>query len=352
MSNDEANRQPWVDTLKGIGIMCVVAGHLWPRSSPYVHLFHMPLFFLVSGWVSREWKFLPLVRSRAFRLLVPYCSYLVLFTVIQVLDQIRRVSTPSSAGIGALLLSSGRTALSGGRALQGWFDVFWFVPVLFGAQVMVWAISVRKPRTNGLITVTTLVVLYTLSLLAGHFLRPLQPPLALDVVPMAGFFILVGRVAQTGKPWGNSWLLGGVLLAVVCLGFVGFDVHSLAIDMKWGTYGTVVLSPALAIAVTIILGFLCRWICRMALIGTVFQGIGSASLTIMFLHRFVEDQVLVRFSCPDVPWMRIPVVILACWAIHNALGRNHVSRKMLLGIRDREEAQKCRIAEVKPVLEI
>lgn len=47
-------REEWVDTLKGIGILLVIVGH---TNSPFFKLiygFHMPLFFMISGFLYNE----------------------------------------------------------------------------------------------------------------------------------------------------------------------------------------------------------------------------------------------------------------------------------------------------------
>lgn len=48
----------WVDIMKGIGIITVIIGHTYtPFGLNYIiYSFHMPLFFLISGyfWKERE----------------------------------------------------------------------------------------------------------------------------------------------------------------------------------------------------------------------------------------------------------------------------------------------------------
>lgn len=47
------NRIEWIDIAKGIGILCVVLGHIYiPYLYSFVYLFHMPLFFFLSGLCS------------------------------------------------------------------------------------------------------------------------------------------------------------------------------------------------------------------------------------------------------------------------------------------------------------
>ena len=66
---------PWIDHAKSIGILLMVAGHVWtldPAIRQVIYSFHMPLFFVISGFLYRP---LPLsehlVRDWR-RLIIPY----------------------------------------------------------------------------------------------------------------------------------------------------------------------------------------------------------------------------------------------------------------------------------------
>lgn len=52
--NSEAitnNRLSYMDIAKGFGILCVIAGHMGNETiNRFVFSFHMPLFFLISGY--------------------------------------------------------------------------------------------------------------------------------------------------------------------------------------------------------------------------------------------------------------------------------------------------------------
>ena len=48
-------RFDWVDTAKGLGIILVVIAHVWTKGPvrDFIYSFHMPLFFLLSGYMSK-----------------------------------------------------------------------------------------------------------------------------------------------------------------------------------------------------------------------------------------------------------------------------------------------------------
>ena len=76
------DRKEEIDILKGIGIFSVIAGHVVPGfASEMMFLFHMPLFFMVSGYLfkadSNHSQFL---KNKAISLLIPYFVYLGIFS--------------------------------------------------------------------------------------------------------------------------------------------------------------------------------------------------------------------------------------------------------------------------------
>lgn len=50
----EKERLMWIDWMKAIGIYFIVAGHLFPVGYIYVYSFSVPLFFIVSGFLSKR----------------------------------------------------------------------------------------------------------------------------------------------------------------------------------------------------------------------------------------------------------------------------------------------------------
>ena len=42
----------WIDIVKGIGIISVVVGHIF--YTPYIYAFHMPLFFIIGGFLFSQ----------------------------------------------------------------------------------------------------------------------------------------------------------------------------------------------------------------------------------------------------------------------------------------------------------
>ena len=44
-------RDPVIDSMRGIGIVLMVLGHSGFPGTDFIYLFHMALFFMLSGWL-------------------------------------------------------------------------------------------------------------------------------------------------------------------------------------------------------------------------------------------------------------------------------------------------------------
>lgn len=83
-------REMEYDLLKGLGIILVLIGHAHIGKPLFtsIYLFHMPLFFMVSGCffnVKENENFVSFIRKKARRLLLPYFIFLLVFIFFNVL---------------------------------------------------------------------------------------------------------------------------------------------------------------------------------------------------------------------------------------------------------------------------
>ena len=77
-------RIPSLDVLRGICMICVVIGHCGISGlKKYVYVFHMPVFFLISGYFfNQNISFKVLFRKKVWSLIIPYyvsCIPLIVF---------------------------------------------------------------------------------------------------------------------------------------------------------------------------------------------------------------------------------------------------------------------------------
>src|SRR5690349_11209833 len=118
-------RTEWVDVAKGLGIIAVVLGHNpylknseWKTLHDALFLFHMPLFFFLSGWVHRVSSVGVFFSKKWRTILVPYVFASLIFAAIAAKGDVTdfvRWAAAAAYGIGDLMAQ----------------PHLWFLPVLF-----------------------------------------------------------------------------------------------------------------------------------------------------------------------------------------------------------------------------
>lgn len=123
----------WVLIAKGIGIILVVFGHFSPHDLPdywremrkIVYAFHMPLFFMLSGFLysHAKYSYSMLIKIKVKRLLYPFISIAVIFFIIKNLSGIFfYLEHPIKLeGVYALIITP----------MNSYLPLLWFVHALF-----------------------------------------------------------------------------------------------------------------------------------------------------------------------------------------------------------------------------
>lgn len=84
-----------IDILKGIGILCVLLGHITSsgRLHNLIYTFHMPLFFMASGYFYRPQSTAILASKLLHTIGIPYLMFSLLNFFIQWLVSEEKTST-------------------------------------------------------------------------------------------------------------------------------------------------------------------------------------------------------------------------------------------------------------------
>ena len=78
----EHSRYLWIDVLKGIGILCVILGHTFIYGDK-VYYFHMPLFFILAGYLFRDGQgWINIFLKNTKRIIFPYLIYIVVLYLL------------------------------------------------------------------------------------------------------------------------------------------------------------------------------------------------------------------------------------------------------------------------------
>jgi fucose 4-O-acetylase-like acetyltransferase len=322
------DRCGWLDCLKGIGIICVVVGHVAPQNvAMWAYLFHMPLFFMASGFTHSSRNLRELARLRAERLLRPYFSYLLLFLLIPGVCAAIYRGADIGESLYLIFVVIGRFLL-GGRFLVGVLGVFWFVTCLYLTQVLYcWLESKLEIRQLHLLAIFFLLLAY----MNQGFLPSLMLPWNVNVVLFAWPLFHIGYMAKRMEMmvWSGGripWLLVvGILLCLLLIYSFGF---LLPLDLKSAGYGIPILGLFAAIGCVYIVRTV-AWQWADTVFGKLLGEVGQRSMTIMFVHQLVHA-VLERTT--NMKWIPVALIslIFPC-LIHEILKRNKILCFYFLG---------------------
>ncbi|NJR40552.1 MAG: acyltransferase family protein [Leptolyngbyaceae cyanobacterium CSU_1_4] len=283
MSN---TRLAWIDILKGIGILSVVAGHIYGGMlGDAIFLFHMPLFFVIGGMLYRsppsDRAFL---HQKAVHLLIPYVSFLILLSAKDVVAALLHiVKSPGLATVSELLQIVG-IAVYGGRLLQGWTGVFWFVTCFFLTQQLFHLLYTRCRRTGWLIGGAIALIISTLNTqFFPQVCFPWNANVVFAALPFFGFGFYLKQIQISKLMYGIAAGLTAIALWLISNGY------EISYNMKASGYGIPVVTLIFSMAVIICLIGLSQWIAQY--LGMLQKGLaylGTASMVIMYLHQPIQ----------------------------------------------------------------
>lgn len=89
---DSNKRIDYFDIAKGIGILIMIIGHMnlkqYPLIKNFIYSFHMPLFFIISGYFFKVKDNKTCIRNIFGRLIKPYIITCIIIIIIQVVKVI------------------------------------------------------------------------------------------------------------------------------------------------------------------------------------------------------------------------------------------------------------------------
>ena len=213
--SDGTGRDARIDAAKGVAIALVVLGHAKGIPGEFtilVYSFHVPLFFLLSGWLSprRNAQTAAQALARFSRtLLVPYAFFFFMAYGYWLLTRhvgekaLRWGQAPWWEPLGGLLTGIGPQLYV--------HPALWFLPALFTTALAYFFLA-RKMQPA---TIAGLTLPLAMSWAALFPELGLRLPFALDVLPVALFFYACGALAGRALSLPGSMLRGSALAAVL-----------------------------------------------------------------------------------------------------------------------------------------
>lgn len=234
-------RDQSLDILRGMGIFFMVFDHIgWGTVvHTYIQSFHMPLFFIVSGYLWKNEKLSSLVQKRFKTLLIPYVFFAAIYLAIQTILTLGHENSFLDSLRAVVLYPSDMSNMPIAPAL-------WFLPCMFLTSI-VYSLLSRvsfKLKTLIIVGISSLGMLY--SSLVDTML-----PFTIEPMTVALGFMLVGELIKKKQElvmrWLDKlWLVLIVLIVEAILAMVNKSVdlrsaryHNCILYFLNGTFGTI-----------------------------------------------------------------------------------------------------------------
>ena len=286
------------DRLKALCIALMIVGHceIPQVLHDFIYLFHIPLFFFVSGFFFKDGFTFSRVKLDVRRLLLPYVAGVLLVGLRYGIDALRTGSFELLPRYAASALVVGP-----GMHFAGYDNldvgVLWFLPALFFCRT-IFGLSTRVKHG---MWIAAGIGLVACSLPSGIWL-----PFGLQQ-GIAGMFFYAA-----GHGFANARMLDGNRSAVpVCAVLAVSAVGMPAIDMHVGLYPVPVLSAFASLGACVLLWKAAYYLeARRWKILFVVSACGRISLVILTVHYFEAMTFAWSAKFAFVPLWAFPVVRL------------------------------------------
>ena len=276
-----SNRLNWLDTAKGITILLMIIGHTSISSvlSNFIWAFHMPLFFIASGWTTNWQKtdFKDFTKRKFQTLLVPFFVYSLVVLMIQILQGWDSFIHWIYNGWGAYAL--------------------WFIPVLFLASLFAKVIYSIKNRYLALVCAFMFATIS--GILSFH---KIQLPWTMSSVPFATFLIVLGTELKQF----NTTIVDSKIWHIFILFFVTVGISQFwRLDLCFNSILPFMPLAIAATAGTLMIFMVSSWIDKhLKYVSIMLQKVGKetflivafSQIIIMLLNEYFSFNTVLKYT--------------------------------------------------------
>ena len=295
MNNTTPHRIDEYDVAKGIGILLVVVGHALPQDSllrVFIYSFHMPLFFLVSGLVMKEFNTkitMAELWKQDKRLIFNYLFWTIMYWLYDCISCMIGIKKASITFL-ALEIYQGVTLFG--------VSVLWFLStLLLGKWLVIFICDNLKTPLNRIIASCVLYIIGSIfaimlpnGLTVSGGARIIYYPLCtvLRTLIMSSFIMMGYAIRAYAKIFiqkGNIVVVGGMTLVSFFLVSLlyrytkGVDFHFSMVDFFPVTFMAGISGSMFALCVSILVS-------KLNILRSILLFFGKNSLFIMATHEY------------------------------------------------------------------
>lgn len=261
-------RLEWMDVAKGIAIILMVIGHTTIPKGPsdFIWAFHMPLFFIASGWLT-NWNKITTKNffvNKSRNLLLPFISYSLIVLCIK-----------------CFFLPNGGVPYLLHWLYNGWEGIaLWFIPVLFVSLIVS---RVIIGLDNNRFIVICGILLALLGGLLSYY--RIHASWTLSSVPYATTLVIIGYYAKSLSSYIEKYTL-----SIIVFGF-GITLtisHFFRLDIAFNSITPVFLLTLGAVSGTAMVFSVSSLICKKAkFLAKVLRNVGQETMLILGLSQII-----------------------------------------------------------------
>lgn len=195
--NEPSNRIFWLDQLKAVSMYIVILGHSLLKFKKqglfkFIYSFHMPLFFMISGFTFRPEKYDRIkdcIKDKIIKLVYPY----ILLNIVVLPLWYINMKTDMISYDSPLSLTAG-ILYSNSSVLRAPSNATWFLMTLFLAEIIYFVLYRFFKTDKSVFTMSCVVAL--IGVLAPLGKEVLDAPLHFDVSLVAQFYYGCGYMLK------------------------------------------------------------------------------------------------------------------------------------------------------------
>lgn len=329
---DSGMRIKWLDILKGLLIILVILGHSNMNYSivKIIYSFHMPLFFMISGYlldINKIESLMEWIKSKWKKYLLPYACFLCLNSLLNF----------SNRG-GENVLKDILKGMYGGSVANG---VYWFITNLFFG-IIIYLFVEKKIEKNKTLFYCFLMILSTC--VSGILIVPrsnigmilTKLPWGIVNIPMVMFYLKLGAHLKSNKMnclnKKNVFIIAA-LVSIICSVYllIKYPGHVLAVDMKYSIYSNILINILMPISSWIVLKAFSEMLSQLIYINRLLEYIGQSTIIIMYTHLFINNMYINKFGQTYNTWCYVICAISVGCVFNYIINKNKVLSYLFLG---------------------
>lgn len=273
-------RIEWVDVAKAIAILMMVIGHeVQGNARVFIFSFHMPLFFILSGYTAKPlttWSKFWSSTKKAFRKVWLVAALMVMLLSIEseIFNHQPLLMMIKQVIVGIFW---GSNTFDNGQMVVGNVGVMWFLFVMFWAKIIfnIAELLIKDVRYLGSILAILAYFGYQISL---H----VWLPQALDVAVIAAFLMWVGRILKVLNYSDSRYEFLAVILALIF--WLACIQNNTYLELSNRTYPNFILNLVEAITGTLVMIYVSKGLLKTQLARPLLL-IGQHTLAILVIHH-------------------------------------------------------------------